>query len=134
MAIARQADGKLLLTGTAVSGSNVVATARLNTNGTLDSSFGSGGIARFNGAGVNAMTIQASGKILLAGVGASVVRLNSNGSMDTSFGDRGLAWAQTGSSDAANGITIQPSDGKIVLAGGATINGRIVLSVVRMQP
>jgi uncharacterized delta-60 repeat protein len=134
MAIARQPDGKLLVTGTAVSGSNVVATARLNTNGTLDSSFGSGGIAKFNGAGVNAMTLQSSGKILLAGVGASVVRLNANGSMDTSFGDRGLAWAQTGSSDAANGVTIQPSDGKIVLAGGATINGRIVLSVVRMQP
>jgi uncharacterized delta-60 repeat protein len=134
MAVTRQPDGKLLLTGSAVAGSNVVATVRLLSNGSLDSSFGSGGIAKFNGAGVNAMTLESSGKILLAGVGASVVRLNANGGMDTSFGDRGLAWAQTGSSDAANGITIQPSDGKIVLAGGATISGRIVLSVVRMLP
>lgn len=133
MAIVRQPDGKLLVTGTAVvSSSHVVATVRLNGNGTLDSSFGAGGIAKFNGAGVNAMTLQSNGKILLAGVGASVVRLSANGSMDTTFGDRALAWAQTGTSDAANGITIQPSDGKIVLAGAATVDGRIVLMVARM--
>jgi uncharacterized delta-60 repeat protein len=134
MAIALQPDGRLLITGCAVAGSNVVATARLQSNGALDSSFGSGGIAQFNGWGVNAMTLQSSGKILLAGVGAAVVRLNANGSMDTSFGSGGLAWAQTGSNDAANGITIQPGDGKLVLAGAATINGRVVLSVARLQP
>jgi Domain of unknown function (DUF5122) beta-propeller len=69
----------------------------------------------------------------VAGVGAAVVRLHADGTVDTGFGDRGVAFARTGSSDAANGVTLQP-DGKLVLAGAATVGGRIVLSVIRMLP
>jgi uncharacterized delta-60 repeat protein len=127
-----QSDGKIVTTGEAnINGTNVIVSTRMMPDGSLDPTFGSNGIASFPGAGVNAITLQSDGKIVLAGVGASAVRLNPNGSMDAGFGSYGLAWAQIGTSDAANGIAIQ-TNGKIVFAGAATINGHIVPSVPRL--
>ena len=132
LAVALQPDGKLLLTGNTV-GNQQVATVRLLPNGSIDPSFGSGGTAAFPGAGVNAIALQADGKILLAGVGATLVRLDQNGYMDQTFGDGGTIFARIGTSDAANGVSVQPN-GMIVLAGAATISGRIVNSVIRVHP
>jgi uncharacterized delta-60 repeat protein len=101
-AAAIQSDGKIVLGGTIPSGnSQVAALIRLNTNGTLDSSFGSGGVvtsdfAITDGAAVTAIVIQPDGQILAAAVGAllienSVGRFNSNGTLDTTFGTGGFA-------------------------------------------
>lgn len=130
--IALQPDGKLVLSGPAFTTAGVAATARLNPDGTLDPSFGSGGIATLpNWQGVNGIILDPSGRIVMPAVGASAVRVNSNGSADKSFGNGGIAEAPLGDHGGANGAAIQ-ADGKIVIAGGADVNGQTVLTVIRL--
>ncbi|MFN0315288.1 MAG: putative Ig domain-containing protein [Burkholderiales bacterium] len=125
-----QPDGKLLVAGlTAVSGTNYdFALARYNANGTLDTSFSvdgkqtvpfSVGSADF----ANSVTLQADGKIVLAGSSGSgsssdfaLVRLLANGTLDTSFDGDGKVTTGIGTVDVANSVAIQP-DGKILVAG-----------------
>jgi uncharacterized delta-60 repeat protein len=119
-AVAIQSDGKILLGGSTPNGGAVV---RLNTNGTLDSTFGVGGIANFGNAGLQAfaIVIQPDGKILAAGDGdltGFVARLNIDGSLDTTFGTAGIATpssviSQPGLSD---GLALQ-ANGEILLTG-----------------
>jgi uncharacterized delta-60 repeat protein len=112
-----QADGKIVLAGVTCSRShpadNNVALARYNANGTLDTTFGSGGKvitshAAIPGSLVNSefgthvvdVALQADGKILVGGytqvAGATesyeafVARYNPNGTLDTSFGANGF--------------------------------------------
>ena len=101
-AVAIQSDGKIVLGGTMPTGANqAAALLRLNSNGTLDPSFGTGGIVTSDfgiedGAEVTAVVIQPNGQILAAAVGefliqGSVGRFNSDGSVDTTFGKGGFA-------------------------------------------
>jgi uncharacterized delta-60 repeat protein len=109
-------------------------------DGTLDPSFGTGGLAR---AGITDGDLQPSGcrpvvqpddKILICGTrltnGMSgsdflVARFNADGSLDTTFGNAGLATIDfdhgTGS-DQADGVALQ-SDGSIVVAGTTRVTG-----------
>jgi uncharacterized delta-60 repeat protein len=135
-AIALQSDGKLILAGSAYIGNAVTAaTVRLGRDGSIDRGYGSGGIASIPDTdAINAVVVDAQARILLAGTGATAVRLKPDGSADQSFGSGGIFTAQLGTSaDAANGVTIQPADGKIVLSGVAHVAGRAVLSVVRLS-
>jgi uncharacterized delta-60 repeat protein len=111
-----QPDGKVL----AFAGN---AVARYNTDGSLDTSFGSGGIANFSG---NSAALLSDGQILLTGGGGtsgfSLERLNSNGSLDTSFGNQGVVHTSFPNSTGEPQIVVQP-DGKIVLASdGSTVS------------
>lgn len=74
---------------------------RLNTNGTLDSTFGSGGIVTANGA-LQLLALDADGSVLVASVLSSgrgnnstysieVRKFKPNGTLDTTFGTRGAA-------------------------------------------
>lgn len=131
--IALQSDGKLVLTGAADTASgSVIGTIRLRPDGSLDPAFGTGGVATFPGNGVNAILVQGDGRIVLTGVGASAVRLLSNGPLDTTFGAGGITFATIGTNDAANGVAFT-ADGRVVMSGAATINGRIVVATVRLQ-
>lgn len=134
-AVARQADGKIVLAGNAwVNNTGVAATVRLTANGRLDPSFGTSGIATQTlYQAVNAMTIQPDGRIVLAATGTTTLRLNTDGSPDQTFGTNGTVLTQIGTSDAANGVTIEPSDGKVILAGCATLNNHVDVSVIRLQ-
>jgi uncharacterized delta-60 repeat protein len=133
-AIAIQSDGRILIGGNATgsSGSPLGAIARLNLNGSLDPTFGTGGILQFAGGGLNDMTLDASGRIYLAGVGASVIRLNPDGSTDTSFGSGGFGIYCDGINCAANGVALDPSTGKPVLAGIATVDGKPDVVAIRL--
>jgi uncharacterized delta-60 repeat protein len=124
-------DGDILVTGNADAGRPVVATVRLHPDGSFDTSFGSGGIATFPGRGINAIALQSTGDILLAGTGPSAVRLLPTGSIDTSFGRRGFAYAPIGTKGSANGVAVQP-DGNIVLTGAAVVSGYTVQVVARL--
>jgi uncharacterized delta-60 repeat protein len=132
-AIGIDASGKILAAGAASFGGNnpVFALARFNTNGTLDTSFGSQGVVLTN---VNAsadaagrgIVIQPDGKILVAGYGRSgsttefvVARYDSNGTLDSSFGSSGLVDTLIGNNSVATCVALQ-SDLKIVVAGGTT--------------
>jgi uncharacterized delta-60 repeat protein len=132
LGIALQPDDKILLTGSAYTDTAVAATARLNPDGSLDPTFGSGGIASVpDWYAINGITLDSSRRIVLPAVGASALRLNPDGGLDQSFGTDGNALVRIGTNDAANGAAIEP-DGDIVLAGAATIDGRVVLSVIRL--
>ena len=132
-AVAIQSDGKIVLGGTTPMGSSqAAALLRLDSNGTLDPSFGTGGIVNSDfglelGATVTAVVIQPNGQILAAAVGVflnegSVGRFNADGSVDTTFGTGGFAISSIIDS-AAGGLSLMAlqSDGKILVTGGNAI-------------
>ncbi|EJL05590.1 type I secretion target, putative [Pseudomonas fluorescens Q2-87] len=131
-----QADGKIIVMGHG-NGDTLTTVARLNADGSFDSSFGADGRVTFEAGTPVALTIQADGKILAAGTNSgdfSVIRLNADGSVDSSFGSQdgklhvdGYAGAEILlGSDAAEIIhglagddVLQGNGGRDVLQGGA---------------
>lgn len=123
-----QTDGKILIVG-AFSTYNGVARkgiARLNTNGSLDTTFAVGtGIADTTPI-INAVAIQSDGKILIGGIFTSyngttrinIARLNTNGTIDTTFNSS----FTTSTGNDINCIAIQ-TDGKIIIGGSFTSYG-----------
>lgn len=97
-----------------------------NLDGSLDLTFGNGGIATTPDGVGYAVKIQADGKIVAAGMSSDqkfmVTRYNSDGSLDNTFGNGGFVITQIGSGYSfANSLAIQ-SDGKIVLTGHSEIS------------
>jgi uncharacterized delta-60 repeat protein len=129
-AIALQPDGKFVVAGYAfLSGGSVdIAVARYNSDGSLDTSFGTSGkaIANFGNPGGEgrAVIIQPDGKIVVAGIAPNaqdfaLVRFDSNGALDASFGVNGRVTTDfNGFTDFANALVLQ-ADGKLVAAGFA---------------
>jgi uncharacterized delta-60 repeat protein len=128
-----QSDGKIVVAGYSETASiTSFALARYNPDGSLDTSFGTGGKTTTSIEGnneyANSLVIQSDGKIIAAGYSLNrtggrndndfaLVRYNTNGSLDTSFGTGGKVTTEIGTNnDSANTIAIQ-SDGKIVAAG-----------------
>ena len=127
-----QIDGKIIVAGYARVGDITrFALARYNSDGNLDTSFGTGGIVTTligDGAQVNAITLQNDGKIIVAGntiidgiESMVVARYNSDGSLDTAFAGSGIATATVPgfTHSVANAIGLQ-SDGKIIIGGKAS--------------
>ena len=113
--IAIQPDGKILAF---VPGFEGGAVGRFNTDGTLDTSFGTGGFAISraldSGPAVrSALALQTDGKILVTGAGL-IGRYTSEGQPDTTFGSSGVAPL---TNPIATVIALQ-SDGKILVATG----------------
>jgi uncharacterized delta-60 repeat protein len=124
-------DGKILLGGTCAIQFCMV---RYETNGLLDTTFGTGGRVLkslfgsdpiYGGDRAYAMALQPDGKIVMAGQCASglsqlfcVARFTSTGEFDPGFG-AGIGWVSIGFtsiSAGARAIALQP-DGKMVVAG-----------------
>jgi len=128
-AVAVQPDGKIVAAGfrsnTARIGHNYdIALVRYNANGSLDTSFGSGGKVR-TAIGpkddvATALVIQPDGKLVVAGYGTGsvLVRYNPNGSLDAGFGSGGLVLPGALAGYRAAGLVLQP-DGKLVTASYA---------------
>ncbi|RZI70163.1 MAG: calcium-binding protein [Pseudomonas sp.] len=130
-----QPDGSVLLGSWLYVGSDgphdpgdpVYAVQRLAADGNLDTAFGVDGVVYFDTAlGLDyrsAMTVQADGKIIIAGesndnTAFNVLRLNADGSFDTSFSDDGKLTIRVpqGEKNYAHSVVVQP-DGKILIAG-----------------
>jgi uncharacterized delta-60 repeat protein len=123
-----QPDGKLVVAGDSFNGSDRdFALARYNTNGSLDTSFGSGGkVTAWVGSGNDfayALALQPDGKLIAAGSNlqgaqsvVALIRVNPNGALDVSFGTGGKVATAIGSYSVATGLALQP-DGKLVAAG-----------------
>lgn len=136
-ALARQNDGKILIGGdfTGVRGKYRGGFARLNPDGTLDTSF-KGGI---DGSYVKGIAIQPDGKILLAGYfGAvqqyactSLARLNSDSYFDTTF--KPIVTKLDGSvSDLKQALPL--ANGQIMVAGHLRkANGLTRTALVRLN-
>ncbi len=127
-AVAIQSDGKIVVAGGigGVVSSSIATIFRLNSNGTLDTSFDTDGIQTVSSSGEALSTvIQTDGKIVVgtgfngglfpAAAVTIVVRLNTNGSLDTTFDGDGRASLQP-RIYYPNGLALQ-TDGKIILAG-----------------
>ena len=119
-AMARPANGRILVAGRSTTAGAVVT--RLRTNGTLDPDFGGDGRVVVGAGSLSAVLVQPDRKIVVAGnaMGSQVMtvtRLMPNGSPDATFDGDGTATIDFGSlADAANDAVLQP-DGRIVVAG-----------------
>lgn len=141
-ALALLPDGKILAAGSAgfFNGFSVPSDAvviRFNSNGSIDSSFGTngrvitsvGGLSSNSADRINDMTLQPDGKIVITGETWDFVqhrfltiRYNSNGTVDNGFGFAGLVTTTPGAfDDEAQAVIIQP-DNKILIAGDSYIN------------
>jgi uncharacterized delta-60 repeat protein len=124
--VAIQPDGKIVAAGDSTGSNNDFALVRYNTDGSLDTSFGTGGkVTTDIGSGdtASSVAIQSDGKIVAAGysyIGSNndfaLVRYKTDGSLDTNFDSDGKVTTDIGSGDTAYSVAIQ-SDGKIVAAG-----------------
>ena len=126
-----QADGKIVVVGGSASqpGNDIFALARYNINGSLDTSFGTGGTVTTtigNASFANSVAIQPDDKIVVAGsafISATsefaLVRYNTDGSLDTGFGSGGIVTTSTGTSSGVLYVCVQ-ANGKILAAGKST--------------
>jgi len=119
-AMAVRPDGRLLFFRQLTSGASALELTQLTADGTLDNSFGTGGISRsdFTYDSVSGAVLQPDGKVLVVGrrgSGSFVARFISGGPLDTAFGLSGSGVAPQ-PEGLANAIALQP-DGRIVIAG-----------------
>jgi uncharacterized delta-60 repeat protein len=133
-------DGtKIVVAGYATVGSyKQAAIARYNSNGTLDSTFGTAGktSVAFQTNSDNeafAVAVQSDGKYVISGYTLKqstanfvTARFTSAGALDTTYNSTGYNVTQFGSGasvdERANGVAVQP-DGKIVASGFKRKNG-----------
>ena len=128
--IAIQGDGKIVVAGNTSKHGYDFATAKYNNDGTLDSTFGSGGkvVTDFGNSQdlAYSVIVQSDDKILVAGSSLSssnyiqwssaLVRYNSNGSLDNTFGTNGKVTSSFLNNSDGGSATIQ-ADGKILIVG-----------------
>jgi uncharacterized delta-60 repeat protein len=133
-----QPDGKIVVAGGAFPLFTFLGNfeiVRYNANGSLDGSFGTGGIVTTTfpeGSYASAVALQPDGKIIAAGTlfvnfipgeqsdtDFALARYNADGSLDATFGTGGTVMTDFfGEEDDAFSVLIQP-DGKIVAVGSA---------------
>ena len=137
--LCRQSDGKILVGGSfsTYNGMTCNRIARLNSDGTLDTTFNTG--TAFDQTPVipqvNDIIVPADGKIIVGGqfnsfngVAASqILRLNADGSLDTTFN------TGTGFDQLVYDVNSQ-SDGKIIVGGGfSNFNGHPISGIARLN-
>lgn len=136
-------SGNILVAGTAIiNGQRDFTIVRYKADGSLDTSFGTGGKVTIDCGGdddARTMTIDSSGKILIGGsikinggTDSVIIRLNVDGSLDTSFGVSGKLIKDYGGNDEINSITLDAS-GQLVLAGVTYNTGNGGLPFVNYQ-
>jgi uncharacterized delta-60 repeat protein/uncharacterized repeat protein (TIGR01451 family) len=134
--------GKIVIVGLSLVGHPVgdviyyspdFAVARYNEDGSLDTTFGTGGIVTQD-MGLNAramrVAIDANNKIVLAGYSSTtkwtmtVLRYNEDGSLDSSFANGGIAQTIVGADTGGQGYALAiDSSNRIVVAGVAYKSG-----------
>jgi len=133
-AIVLQPNGQIIIGGsfTTYNGQSCNRVARLNPNGSLDTSFN---VALGPNSTVRALAVTANGKIVVAGQfltfnGSSVnfiVQLNANGSVDGNF------MTGTGFNGSTHALAIQP-DNKILVGGAFTqFQGSASARIIRLH-
>ncbi|HYV92927.1 MAG TPA: T9SS type A sorting domain-containing protein [Chitinophagales bacterium] len=141
--VAIQSDGKILVAGFSHNGTDGdFALVRYNADGTLDTSFGTGGqvttaISSGNDLAYS-VAIQPDGKIIAMGATGinfdldfALVRYDTDGTLDSTFSADGVVTTAIGSEDdQAWSAAIQP-DGKIVAAGYSSSGGQYTFALAR---
>jgi uncharacterized delta-60 repeat protein len=128
MAVVVQPDGRIVAAGRTWSNTGAQpqwGLERLNSDGSVDTRFGTGGLVLGPGGGwIRGMVLQTNGKLVVYGDGSTfaLARYNTDGSLDTTFGTGGQVNTQIGG--PAHALALQ-ANGEIVAAGSApsTKNG-----------
>jgi uncharacterized delta-60 repeat protein len=140
--IAIQEDGKLVVAGDRFFAFSDFWVARLNVDGSLDSSFNNSGIFTLSIGSQNvedktqSLLIQNDGKLVVSGssgVAYAVFRLNTNGILDQTFDNDGITTTAFAGGNFFEhpSATYQSADGKIVLCGYSTLNNVSDITFVR---
>ncbi len=124
-----QIDRKIVVAGLSFNGKKVITLVRYKVDGSLDNTFGSGGVVTtpigVSDSEARSVAIQEDGKIVVAGDYSNgfnnndfvIARYDSNGVLDFSFGTNGITLTPIGEhNDEPNSVIIQ-NDGKIIAAG-----------------
>jgi uncharacterized delta-60 repeat protein len=135
-------DGKIVAVGHRFSGTNDFAVIRYNSDGNLDSSFGTGGTVYtdFDGASDFAydLAIESSGNIIVAGDSSlasgqsvAIAKYNTDGTPDLSFGTNGSVTTDLpGSSSRIRGAALG-ADTAIYVAGAS--DSPLALTIAKYQ-
>jgi uncharacterized delta-60 repeat protein len=125
-------SGRIIAAGYSSSnGDEDFALVRYNADGTPDGSFGSGGTVTTNIGDtdfVNAVTLDAVGRVVVVGVavavntGFAVARYTTTGALDPSFGTGGIVQIPAITAGVASAVAIDGS-GRIVVAGHSFAEG-----------
>lgn len=136
--VVQQADGKLVAAGfsctTETCAQSAAVLVRVNANGSLDSSFGVGGMVStmLNGFSTNnlGLALQKDGKLVTSGAvcadknctraDAFVARFSNAGALDNSFSTSGFTVFSLGLGSQLNAVKVRPN-GKIVATGSSII-------------
>ncbi|MBL9133011.1 MAG: hypothetical protein JNG86_17510, partial [Verrucomicrobiaceae bacterium] len=151
-AVAIQSDGKIVVAGHTITAARGwdIAVARYNTNGSLDTTFGSGGKMTPSSLGSDArdeyarrVVIDSTGRIFVLYEGIphlggtthfkmQLLCLTNTGAADPSFGTGGWVSVDFGSGhNLPRAMTLQP-DGRILVAGIADGNGGYDFALARL--
>ena len=145
-AIALQKNDKIVVLGISGEQQSFSVILRYDTNGKLDSTFGT------NGKVINrsdhdreistAICIQSDDKILIGGSyldysnygisTSSILRLNKNGSRDSTFNGGKILYPFSDGTDETDAIKVQ-SDGKIIIAGNTVSDGISYFKISRFN-
>lgn len=144
--VAQQSDGKLVIVGAVAESttSTDAALLRLNTNGTLDSSFGTAGklSVAFGGKDfLSSIVLEPGGKIVAAGrmqrtspllSDGLVARFTTAGALDATFGIDGKSQIDCGDLTAVSSCTAyavaRQTDGKLMVVGYDDVQTRMFVS------
>ena len=146
-AVALQPDGKIVVAGSSYQAEgnydSEFTLARYNPNGSLDTSFGTGGITNTpipevvgepgSAASADAVAVLPSGKILAGGWSQwggivaptesfDLIEYSSNGQPDPAFGNHGIVQTQFDGDDYLSGMAVLPN-GEIVATGTGAAGG-----------
>ena len=138
--VVRDCQGRLIVAGCQEEGQNKYVVTRLLENGSLDPSFGTGGIvigADGNIANISGIKLTSTGKIVLFGSLAIenliVIQLNSDGSLDSSFGNNGTTEVDFGGTEFTLSDFAIDGQGRIVIVGQTNVGGQN-FAVARLNP
>jgi uncharacterized delta-60 repeat protein len=136
-----QADDKIVTSGyTKTAAGYLFLTVRYNQDGVLDDTFGTSGMATYDGghgnAGARGVAIQADGGIVVSGsnfngtdLDVVVLRYNPDGTLDSGFGANGVVTFDGGKGDD-NGRRVALEEGGRIIVTGNTSNGKNFLVLV----
>jgi uncharacterized delta-60 repeat protein len=128
-ATAVDASGRIVVVGGTYLEGSPGAVVRYQSDGSLDPTFGSGGVVRYYNGGygvdLGGVVIQPDGKIIAVGTSVAtilpdegdviVLRYLTDGSLDPAFGTDGVGLAHIGDLAGANGVVLD-GDGRIVVS------------------
>ena len=132
--MALQTDGKIVMAGYRWTGSEGdFIMARVNTDGTLDNTFGVNGVAIFDDANsevAESFAINADGSFIVSGYvndNYTLIKVKNNGTIDTTFGNNGWVTTIFQSLSASSKSTSINAAGRIIVGGMGVGNNQSCL-------